>query len=1611
MTSDHKISPQSGSYTANLLGNIRSHLAGLQGFDVMALELIQNADDAKAEKIIFNITKQGLLVTNSGQFTYCGNLHNRPCIFLESESYGCDYHRIIDVGSGGKLSHSENIGRFGIGFVSTYQVTDHPEIRSSGIKLILHPESSQWFVEQDNQLQGTTFFLPWANNPNSDVRIALGVSHITAAHIDQLANDFKKILQKSLLFLRYVQKAELRREGNLLLSCDLHRANGSELTIRFKPGGKFEEWHILRADAAVMAERLYVSHTHLKTLGRSTNLSIGLRITPEPLTEGFLYAFLPTEQTIGLPLHINADFFPESDRKAVIFAGHQHEQAWNEMLIDAAAKEVARDPESLLQRIGNTQLWLLLNRAYELSKSQNHPVCFSKFWERIKASACQAHIVLSQDGSMQCPDGVFLPRTTLNRLQVKAFQEIGGFVAVEELRSFHTAMNQMGAPILTLERMVNLLNQAMGSQVAGESQITDKDLESSYQPLWGMINDLLPDSGVQAQPITTLIQKLSRIPIVITEDLYVVTIKQSYLTSTSLDAGIVASILPTLAIASHHLLKFPKIASLFKQLELEDVANHIHSMCASNQIEEVIKVDIESLRNLYTLFSDLDQRGSVDNTVYQTLLRLPIWLSSRGLIKAENALLPGDYNDPTGQSNLLDVRAMTEVTRDFISIKLGVKTQTIEAFVQNVLPSFFNDDGPLDAQKYSLLISELANHPSLVNDDNIRLLFESLPIVPTQDGNWSNPPNTYKRTEGLIKVLGDSNQLWLDSNRIPNTRSVHNFLDSIGISQSPIARHLVDRMTSIAERFLPTEDAKRNSADAFYVLCDNYDEWKDKESFKDALADLCTAECFPAEGDGQTWYSADSLYAPYRSEAFKSQAHILEFRTTTRLNNELLEALGLTMNPETEKVVKHLLYCAENGVQPHVVTYQLLNERALKSDPQIANLSGSRCIYIESQEIFVRPNQLYWTPQQLGRYAFTIPDSLESYRPLFNAIGVKNSPDAKGYVDILLDVVGKHFEESTTISGADRKVYDACLIGIANADETEQLDQFDFQRLQKAPAILNLKTQPTYPDELFLQDSDWHTSFFKRELDRALCKPSPELWPFLEKIGVKRLSDCAEILLEFVDGNEISEDSLAEKLKERTDIFARLLHDKPTKMRCKFSNALSELKAVSYDLVRIQATVNLGDSLVISPSTSTQAFYDIDNHRLILARPIGDKSWPHILNAIFHQLMPDQSGSEISRFTLSVRHLMIISVEDAHLELTDAGIPYLVEVTLDNNDDLTSPDLDDLGASAESDDGITTATENEQTSGGNDKSAGQIQSDIPSHKQEHISQPTSKQIDNSDATHEELAQANLNGHSEPAEPDNGQVSTETATAKLPIGEPEKERDLDHSSSKQKTKKRAKHKEQWDRRLLSYVRKKAEESGILSDDNTVSEHNLAVETVARSAVCAYEKARGRIAVQMPQTHPGYDIISQNPITTEDRFIEVKGINGEWNKTGVGLSRLQFSNAQEYGETYWLYVVEFISDPKNLRIHTICNPAFQVTAFMFDGSWRAAVSEEQADPALAFMVGELVKHRSYGLGRIESLILKGSTRVMSINFSQYGKKTISLNLHEMEVVEGDYGEDVA
>ena len=128
-------------------------------------------------------------------------------------------------------------------------------------------------------------------------------------------------------------------------------------------------------------------------------------------------------------------------------------------------------------------------------------------------------------------------------------------------------------------------------------------------------------------------------------------------------------------------------------------------------------------------------------------------------------------------------------------------------------------------------------------------------------------------------------------------------------------------------------------------------------------------------------------------------------------------------------------------------------------------------------------------------------------------------------------------------------------------------------------------------------------------------------------------------------------------------------------------------------------------------------------------------------------------------------------------------------------------------------------------------------------------------------------------------------------------------------------------------------------------------------------------------------------------------------------GVELSRLQFSNAQDYGDRYWLYVVEFASDPEHIRVHPIRSPATQVTAFMFDGNWRAAVTEERADPSMLLVPGVRIHHQDMGSGEIHDVVSRGNTKLLTVYFD--GKPqpmpNVTLNLHRMHILE-DANEDI-
>src|SRR5262245_36689487 len=128
-----KTAPVERERRVDHLGFLRQTVHELSGYDALAYELIQNADDAKgADSLRFDVRQGALLVEDDGGFTDCMHQDADPedCAFLNEGPHMCDFHSLRSVAGGDKQARDDTTGAFGIGFTAIYQVTDAPEVLS-----------------------------------------------------------------------------------------------------------------------------------------------------------------------------------------------------------------------------------------------------------------------------------------------------------------------------------------------------------------------------------------------------------------------------------------------------------------------------------------------------------------------------------------------------------------------------------------------------------------------------------------------------------------------------------------------------------------------------------------------------------------------------------------------------------------------------------------------------------------------------------------------------------------------------------------------------------------------------------------------------------------------------------------------------------------------------------------------------------------------------------------------------------------------------------------------------------------------------------------------------------------------------------------------------------------------------------------------------------------------------------------------------------------------------------------------------------------------------------------------------------------------------------------
>ncbi len=291
-------------------------------------ELLQNAEDAGASKILFKLLDDRLEVSHDGR------------LFDERDVRG-----ICGVGEGTKAEDLTQIGKFGVGFKSVYVYTSTPEIHSGdenfGIKNYVRPYS----VERRNiEASWTTLFVFKFD--------AEGIDSETACQ--EIGKCLRNLSARTLLFLRKIKEIEYQSpdEDGIYLREELSRSHARQVTVIGQNNGQDEDenWLVFERPVRIPAgsgeTRVEIAF-RLEAKTKDTGERV-VKINDAPLV-----VYFPTEKATRLGFLVQGPYRTTPARDNI-----PKDNEWNKTLIKETAELVV---ESLrrLKEIGLLSVSLL----------------------------------------------------------------------------------------------------------------------------------------------------------------------------------------------------------------------------------------------------------------------------------------------------------------------------------------------------------------------------------------------------------------------------------------------------------------------------------------------------------------------------------------------------------------------------------------------------------------------------------------------------------------------------------------------------------------------------------------------------------------------------------------------------------------------------------------------------------------------------------------------------------------------------------------------------------------------------------------------------------------------------------------------------------------------------------------------------------------------------------------------------------------------------------------------------------------------------------------------------------------------------------------------------
>jgi len=1501
------------------LGFLNSTLRNLLGYSTLAHELIQNADDApNTTSMSFDVRDDGVIVDNDGLFTDCGELDSEewrldcPWKHDDQRRRMCDFHRFQCVASGDKQGEADTTGAFGIGFTAVYQITDRPELISNGRHWLLFEERSEDERIEEcarcPQCEGpgipnTRFILPWANDPDSVLRRRLDVEPVTTGTPERILAELIRSVPLAMLFLKKLNKITIARNGESVKEYE-RAVEGDSLIVG--AGRDAFVWHVLRTEFDAQAQRLRHDHPAIEPK-RSADVAIAI---PEDAAEdGLFCAFLPTRHRTGLPFHINADFYPKSDRKEIIL-DDDYKAEWNRAAIAAAGEVFSEKLEWVRDKVGHKQLWRIIQAIKEVgdkAESGGTDSSLGQFWGNVQTALGTSDVIFTSTGEwVAAGEALLLGRD--DELQALPILESFGLRLVHtDIRFAWDILRSkiVGVRLLDGEDLaVSLLEAGLSERREIANLPAALKKPGAMQVLWTQIDRLLAQR-VEASRRSAMVGRLAQCAIAPGQDGAFWPCEDVY----RADDRTVRLFQPLLSSVTFQSPLEEPVAALDQLCPLFDAEAAIRELeqVELGRIEQLVAEGTVDLAKLIGWFED--QRAVIieSDDLSRRLSALPIFPSTTGPRPLAELSLPGGFRDPLDLANTVNTSTLAE--RIQFLHDLGAKYLSFIVYARDHVPRALEDDN-LAPEKRREAIKLLAERLGVIRDDaTTQCSLAAVAVVECQDGSFRHSADVYLPTPVVAEVLG-SNALLA---RIPHDHrdAITEFYRWLGVAERPRLSAVVTRIKAIT-----SDPPNGESIQAIRVLFDHLVSRLDDEDAEDELSCLRTTSWLPARGDRDEWHLPEDVYADFTAYLFESQVLFLDVpQRSQQAGTALLQFLGISSAPTEKQVVAHLLHCAEEGIEVNRQVYRWLNDRA--DAPAVARLVGQRCLIMSDGE-YVRPEDVFWQPHPFGHYRRQLGEKFREYYKLLARLDVDENPKYSDALDVLREIAEDFGTDNRTLDDETRSIAMNCWRMLCLALENEQVAANELADLAKEKVICAPNNLLSPPEWMFFDDRPGLAAKFNGFLQNSAIQRPQGAWQAMAAAGVQPLSSAVEShLAERVDPTD--DDAILNVVRQRREQLVRVLEF----VRPGLADNLARLDAIHCCAVSelvVTYTVQAYRQQRQSAPEPVQAHYLRDESTLYFVRTDSRLNWTAVARELATIVRSEEEPGSLASLLKEV--LAAESVQAAEETLDELDIPRIDSgVGLTN---VPSAVEDDLG-------GVVDISDEE----GFDLEGQEVDESPP--------EETGPQ------TTDEAIESLLGGGAGPPpmppeldKPDRPPgAGGPGATGAGPGTGPGSAGDGDgHPGGP-----RPKGPRKGYSVLYSYVMPDRPDDDAPTDDEAHSRRSK-VDQAGVDRVEQFEEDNERRPKIMPHKHPGYDVESYGGDGDIERYIEVKSLSGDWVGADARLTKTQFKKAMELRDRYWLYVVER-AEQDDYCIHCIQDPAGKANRFMFDPGWKQVAQETSDD----------------------------------------------------------------